>query len=62
MILVEVTLAELELPKESLKYSRRAKEDYDGYPSPEFKKQRMTEIESLLRKLSAVPAARSVRP
>jgi len=33
MILVEVTFAELELLKESLKYSRRAKEDYDGYPA-----------------------------
>lgn len=48
---VGLSASELELLLEALKYSKRAKEDYAGYPSYEFKRARVAEVEALIHKL-----------
>jgi hypothetical protein len=48
---VELTEAEMEIIRDSLRYSKSAKEDYGRYPNADFKARQIAEIDSLFEKL-----------
>lgn len=39
---------------ESLQYTKIKFEDYDSYPSPEFKQQRIKEVETIITKVQSI--------
>jgi hypothetical protein len=49
-----LTKEEYNLIRESLKYSLQGFENYQGYPSVEFKTEKAEFIKSLLRKLTKI--------
>lgn len=51
--MINLALEELELLLESLQYTRRSFENYNGYPSYEFKLARIKEVSDLMTKLRA---------
>ena len=50
----QFSINELEVILESLKYSKKTFEDYDKYPSYEFKTQRIKEINELILKVKSL--------
>jgi 5-bromo-4-chloroindolyl phosphate hydrolysis protein len=48
---VELTREELEFIEESLKYTRKNFEEYQKYPSYEFKQQRLKQVNDVLAKI-----------
>jgi hypothetical protein len=52
--LESLTLDDLIMIKESLKYTKLKFEDYEGYPSYEFKQKRVNEVAEVLFKVSKV--------
>ena len=48
----KLTLPELEMIRESLKYTKRSFQDYGYYPSYEFKQQRLNEVDVVRQKIS----------
>jgi membrane-bound lytic murein transglycosylase MltF len=49
-----LTLEDLSVIKESLKYTKLKFEDYQGYPSHEFKQKRVNEVAEVLYKISEI--------
>jgi len=47
-------LDEVAFVLESLNYTRRAFEEYQGYPSYEFKQQRLADVDAVVVKLRAI--------
>jgi len=50
----DLTHEDLGLILESLGYTRRAFGDYTGYPSYEFKQQRLADVDAVVAKLRAI--------
>ena len=46
------TLPELEMIRESLNYTKRSFQNYEHYPSYEFKQQRLHEVDTVRQKIS----------
>ena len=55
-----LTLNDCEIIKEALNYAKQKAENYSGYPSYDFKSQRLNEIDSTRRKISIL--AKSLKP
>lgn len=53
-MLDKISIKDLELILESLKYSKIKFEEYDKYPSNEFKTQRINEINELILKIKSL--------
>lgn len=49
-----LTVNDFEIILESLKYSKKQFEDYEFYPSLEFKNQRIQEIEEVIKKVKEI--------
>jgi hypothetical protein len=49
-----ITPKELEMILESLEYSKRKFEEYDKYPSKEFKQERINQINLLISKIKSL--------
>jgi hypothetical protein len=50
-VTVELESSELELVLESLRYTKQAFEQYERYPSDEFKAERVAKVQRLIDKL-----------
>ena len=50
----ELSLGDLEIIKESLNYSRKRIEEYQDYPSYEFKQQQLTRIINVATKIANI--------
>lgn len=50
----ELNLKDLKIIQESLEYTRIKFEEYDKYPSNEYKKQRISEVNSVLEKIRSM--------
>ncbi|MDB4925938.1 hypothetical protein [Mucilaginibacter sp.] len=54
-----LTLEDLSFVKESLKYTKLKFEDYQGYPSYEYKQGRIHEVAEVLNKVAEIIKANS---
>jgi len=50
-MMIELTKSEYEMIRDSVYYTKRTFENYEGYPSREFKLQRIREVDALIEKL-----------
>jgi hypothetical protein len=50
----ELSIAELDVIKESLQYSRKHIDEYKDYPSYEFKQEQLKRINDVAEKVSAI--------
>ena len=57
--LESLTMEDLSIIKESLNYTKLKFEDYQGYPSYEFKQKRVTEITNILNKVFGIIRVKS---
>lgn len=49
-----LTVGEIDILIESLTYSKQRIQDYQDYPSPEFKQKRIEEVDALIAKLHII--------
>jgi len=50
-VTLQLTGFEIDMIIESLQYTKQAKENYDRYPSYEFKRAQVAQVEAVLEKL-----------